>query len=180
MKKHVFKEGYLDYICTKLPSKYMKKLEDSKFNIEATYPEYDVARYLDTNYFMIFKARGANCNYISEEKATNNFTKFLNDNTVSDDILVLGSLDRNPDNTIIWDTFSDTIYVKGMRNTRLMIMELYLESFTRLSEKRTEEMEQRHLLAAEDCELIRKTLLNPDWCHEEAETEERKHTVRKK
>ena len=67
-----------------------------------------------------------------------------------------------------------------MRNTRLMIMELYLESFTRLSEKRTEEMEQRHLLAAEDCELIRKTLLNPDWCHEEVETEERKYSVRKK
>lgn len=171
MKKHIFKQGYLDYIYTQLPSKYMKKLEESKYNIEMTYPLYDIDRYEDTDYFMIYKACGANCDYMSKEEAADNFKKFLSGNNVSDDILIFGSLDGNIKNNIIWDTFTDTIYVCGMRNARLVAIELCIESFTRLGEQRTQEMEYRHLYAAEDCELIRKTMFNPDWCHEEIETE---------
>lgn len=130
------------------------------------FPLFDFEEYENTNYYCIYKACGANGNYFTSEKAMDRTKNILN----------MGAICGELDNDIVWDTVDDVIIVKGRRNLRLLAINLLMREFP--GEKKTPDNEMKHVLAADDCELIRKTCLDDDWMYAEY-LEETEKQVRK-
>lgn len=171
MKKCLFKGGSINYFYPTSHTIHTKQFEDSKINIENKIPLYDVENIPGTDYYAIFQKFGGNGSNISFEEVCKRFKKIYENILICDENIVEGSFDAGLNSDVIWDTKEDIVYIKGMRNTRLFAIELLIECFTRLGEKRTSDMILRHIIAANDCEIIRKTCLSQDWLIQESEEE---------
>ena len=163
MKKRLFTGGSIEYFYPTSHVIHSKEFDESRINIENLIPLYDVDNIKGTNYYCIYQRFGGNGSNTDLETVSKKFKNLMANIIIEDDGIVEGSFDEDLISDVIWDTKNDVVYIKGMRNTRLFAMELLIECFTRLGEKRTPDMILRHISAASDCEIIRKTCLSQDW-----------------
>lgn len=169
MERHFFKEGSLDEFFPKYDGIGDEFFEKSKQRIVFTLPLFDIERYKNTNYFYIYKACGASEKRFDKQEVEDAMKKLLNHDfsNVENEYTSFGIPDKDIESDIFWDTENDIIFVKGMKNARLVCIELLINGFTRLGQKRSEEMEAAHICAASDTEVIVKTALSDEWLNEE-------------